>query len=766
MSHLHPPGLFRPLLWVIVGLLAVAAAFHVYRAAAQTPDATDTPRPTFTPTASPADLGLADSFAELGKFDEAVGVYSAVIERGRPPDRLIARVSLAQILLDDGQNSAAIQHLDAYLIEAPVSADVRDAQLLLAEALKAERQYADALSLYNAFLMQSSPAAAYAEMGRAEALAWLGDTSASSAGESVLESELPKPTRLRFIMTMAQALEDAQPEDALGWYQRLGRESSNTNDKALAISRAGFIDMALHPLADYALVPGTLEIIERYPDSPSAREAVDRVPKGLNTPSGRPIDPYYIGLVYYEAGESRLARTQFLESLSLNRSADPTLAARSSFYLAVLDERTSSFGSAITRYGDVIELDPDVDLADDALWWQGRLYEQQRQPSRARAAYERILSDYARSSFAKDARFRLALLLYDAESADEAAAAFAAIAEESRSDEKQRALLWQGKSLDAAGEGRAADAIWQSLADAAPDDYYGLRAAVLLGKGSGALRDANIGNRKEPDWAAIEAWLIDTGAGDPVAAQQVFAADEHWSAGQALLALGMERRAGAEFDTLLQSSLGDPNMLHLLSRQFYRIGQYDLSARAAARLLAHVPKAALSTAPQGIWALAYPVPYAEAFRDAVKESKAPNVLLLSLVRQESFFDPLAGSSAGALGLTQVVPPTGAEIAEQLEVSDFATDDLFRPQVSLRFGAHYLRWQLDAFDGNFYQALAAYNGGPGNAQRWARAAGGDVDRFMAEVEFSQTLAYVQLVSENLARYRQIYQGLDEPALQKD
>jgi len=68
--------------------------------------------------------------------------------------------------------------------------------------------------------------------------------------------------------------------------------------------------------------------------------------------------------------------------------------------------------------------------------------------------------------------------------------------------------------------------------------------------------------------------------------------------------------------------------------------------------------------------------------------------------------------------------------------------------------------------NVYHALAAYNGGPGNAQRWRDAAGDDADRFLEEIDFSQTKVYLQLVLENLARYRQLFEGLDVPALPED
>jgi soluble lytic murein transglycosylase len=183
-------------------------------------------------------------------------------------------------------------------------------------------------------------------------------------------------------------------------------------------------------------------------------------------------------------------------------------------------------------------------------------------------------------------------------------------------------------------------------------------------------------------------------------------------------------------------------------------------------LLSNVSEEDANTAPPGLWRLAYPAPFVSIVRDVSDEEDVPDVLLLSVIRQESFFDPLAGSTAGALGLAQVIPATGETIAQDMGVEDFSIDDLYRPSVSLRFGAHYLGQQLDAFDGDVYAALAAYNGGPGNAAKWSDVAGGDPDRFLEEVEFDQTKAYLRLVSENLARYRQVYQGVPEPALPAD
>jgi soluble lytic murein transglycosylase len=141
----------------------------------------------------------------------------------------------------------------------------------------------------------------------------------------------------------------------------------------------------------------------------------------------------------------------------------------------------------------------------------------------------------------------------------------------------------------------------------------------------------------------------------------------------------------------------------------------------------------------------------------------PPLLLLALIRQESFFRPDAESVASALGLTQVIPATAEEIAGQLKEEDFTFGNLVRPKVSLRFGAHYLGAQLELFEGDVPAALAAYNGGPGNSLRWREAAPADADLFLEVINLSETRSYVELVLEHYAHYRYAYGLADGPSL---
>jgi soluble lytic murein transglycosylase len=750
---------------LLLGAFTVAAVWQTGPLhAGPSPEATRTATPTpppATPTPSPPDAALAAKFAWQGRFEAAIAAYLAVVEQGTSEERLAARLGLARVYLDDGQTASAVHQLDAYLLEASAAEDVRAAQYLLAEALALQGEWDQALPLYDAYIEADGGAATYARLGRAEALASLGRVpEAILEARRLLDGELPRSVRLALILAMAQTLEASHPNDALSWYDRLRRESQSPADQALALWRTASIQYDLGDAT--ARVGAWTAVIQRFPETSTAQAIVDEAP-----PGNAGLDSYYIGLVYYRGGHDREARAAFETSFESNRKGpDHSLAARASYYLAVLDESAGDIDEAVRGYGRVVELDPSVELADDALWWRGRLLELAGRIAEAADSYRRLLSAFDSSNWAPEARFRLALLDYDQGDFDEAADGLAAVAEEADSEERQRALLWRGKALAEAGDETEAEAAWRALREEAPIDYYGLRAAVLLGEARGGLWDAGLTEAEEPSWAAIEAWVLVTGSGNPWEALKILLYDRHWALGRELLSLGMDGRATDEFRLILEAADGEPYALYQLARLFHSAGMTHLSSQAAARLLWTVPGEAAEGAPGDLWRLAYPAPFSEVLREEADIAEVPELLLLALIRQESFFDPLAGSSAGARGLTQVMSATGEAIARDLAWADFEVGDLYRPSVSLRFGAHYLAEQIDLFDGNIYEALAAYNGGPGNALRWADTAGDDIDRFVEEIEFSETEAYVRLVTENLARYRQLYRGLEEPSLPRD
>jgi soluble lytic murein transglycosylase len=110
---------------------------------------------------------------------------------------------------------------------------------------------------------------------------------------------------------------------------------------------------------------------------------------------------------------------------------------------------------------------------------------------------------------------------------------------------------------------------------------------------------------------------------------------------------------------------------------------------------------------------------------------------------------------------QVIPSTGAQIASSLGwPPDYETRDLYRPMVSVRFGVWYLATQRNQLD-NLFAAMAAYNGGPGNAAWWWEMAEGDEDLFAELIGFSETRLYVRLIREHYAKYAWLYGDLEMP-----
>ena len=126
------------------------------------------------------------------------------------------------------------------------------------------------------------------------------------------------------------------------------------------------------------------------------------------------------------------------------------------------------------------------------------------------------------------------------------------------------------------------------------------------------------------------------------------------------------------------------------------------------------------------------VPFGAEITAAAKKHGIDPALLAGLVKQESGFNPNAGSPAGARGLTQLMPGTAAGLG---------VTNVLDPAQSLDGGAKYLRQQLDAFGGDVTRALAAYNAGPGAVQRY-----GGVP------PYAETQNYVRIVQANAAQYR--------------
>jgi soluble lytic murein transglycosylase len=150
-----------------------------------------------------------------------------------------------------------------------------------------------------------------------------------------------------------------------------------------------------------------------------------------------------------------------------------------------------------------------------------------------------------------------------------------------------------------------------------------------------------------------------------------------------------------------------------------------------------------------------PLSDAGVIREQAAEKHLDPALIAGVIYAETKFEPRT-SSAGALGLMQILPSTAEYIAHLSGGTAFTTGDLATPKVNVAYGSYYLRYLLDHYEGNEMLAVAAYNGGLANVDAWvakAREAGKTLS--VSEIPFPETQAYVQKVMRAQAEYRAVY-----------
>jgi soluble lytic murein transglycosylase len=150
-----------------------------------------------------------------------------------------------------------------------------------------------------------------------------------------------------------------------------------------------------------------------------------------------------------------------------------------------------------------------------------------------------------------------------------------------------------------------------------------------------------------------------------------------------------------------------------------------------------------------------PLQYAGTIRRQAAEKHVPPALIAAVIYAETKFVPRT-SPTGAEGLMQVEPQTALDLARRSGATAFSVSDLQHPATNIAYGTYYLRELLDQYHGSTVLALAAYNGGETNVDRWeaqARAHGHDLT--IAEIPFPETRAYVAKVLSAERRYARTY-----------
>jgi soluble lytic murein transglycosylase len=221
-----------------------------------------------------------------------------------------------------------------------------------------------------------------------------------------------------------------------------------------------------------------------------------------------------------------------------------------------------------------------------------------------------------------------------------------------------------------------------------------------------------------------------------------------------LAAVGELDWVRAELSALSAESAA-PELMFNAAVLYARAGAVKLSSDAARSVLGKMPPRFPAGAWLEAWKLAYPRPYAELVSEQAKKNALAPSLIYAIMREESAFDPDAESPADAYGLMQLILPTARTAGKALGLPHDRVA-LKRPSVNIPLGARVLGRYTGQFPQDPLLAIAAYNAGPGAAQRWRKERpGASFDLWVELIPYVETRRYIKRVLGSAAVYAVVY-----------
>jgi soluble lytic murein transglycosylase len=699
--------------------------------------------------------------------DFQAGRYEAAAKGFESADEPAARYLRALALVEAGRGPDALRAFTGLEEKLPDLADRVAFSRARTHELMGESRTAG--SAYGGVKM-GSILWAEAQLAQARALQRTGDRiGALDAMASILS--LPAPEELT---------RGDPASEALLLTGRLRAAGKVEADQALA--RRAFVECwAVHPLSDAS--PTCLEELKKLPGhagAPPSHEDVLRRSEGLldsnrNAPALAELTTLVAKLPGAGKGESLACRARFalgkayrrgrqhskaIDTLRpvAERCEDPQLRVRALYVLASASSIVAPV-EGVAAYRALARDYPAHPFADDALYYAADLLARSGRTGEALAALSDLSEKYPSGDFRAEALFRIAWIERQSGHVASALASLSRIERDYEGTdpyEHARAIYWRARLLTQrgdAGDAALAREAWHALAERYPGDYYGLLARARL---------------EEAAPGSAPTWLRARGADAPEGFRYQpgsLLKDRHFRAGLLLLRMGLVHAAAEELAAVDRKALAGGEALLLVAELLDRAGDQ----KTAHNLIRSLGRSALRQRPEGtalrIWRVAYPAVFRSEVERWAPPAGVPPDLLLALMREESGLDPNVISSAGAIGLTQLMLSTAQGVAKKLRMGGVQQADLMKPPVSIRIGAAYFGGLLQRYDGSEVLALAAYNVGEGPVKSWLRSRGSlPLDAFVEEIPVQETRGYVKRVLRSYAAYRFLYGTVtDKPVL---
>ena len=366
--------------------------------------------------------------------------------------------------------------------------------------------------------------------------------------------------------------------------------------------------------------------------------------------------------------------------------------------------------------------------------------------SKAEDHFESLIEKYQGHKNSAAAKYLLGLLWYRKGSHKKVVALYDKFLLDSGSDLWELQIrFWLWRSLQQMNSSRAAEQAEAILKDF-PLTYYGLQVRYETQKSLQTLLKEKVPKVEAKYWWSQES-------------------RQRWKRIMKLIEHAWVNEAEKEIDLLPSPTMASEYMLRA---QLWTAAQRPHRAMVELNEAVHKDPRFLV---KPFLEMAFPKDFIKQVKKSSSEFEMDKDLVFSVIRQESGFTVDAVSPSNAMGLMQLIPLTGRETARWLKVKGFRKRDLFKPGLNVRFGSHFLRRMIRKYKGVVPLALASYNVGPGNLDRWLnqRQDLKEWDKFgkqtiddlwVDELPWAETSFYVKAILRNYLLYKIIFSGEDK------
>jgi len=777
---------------------------------------TPTPTATYTPEAPPTPTGTAtlppappitpltriqsgEQALFYGDYDTARTEFESAYRDGDSPQvRAAALWGLGRTEYADRRPGTALTHLQQIVTEFPDSAFIPYANFLMGKANYELERFPEAAANYSVYLeLRPGVLDAYGQELRGDALFDNGNYAEAleAYSASMAAPRIDDPLVLE-IKTAQTRIEIGDYATAISTYDAIFDRTSNDYVKAQMDYLAGLAHQEVdqdeqanerflhtvenYPLSYYSYLALVQLVGAEYPVSeldrglvdyfagqyPEALAALDRhIDAGFDTDG---TARYYRALTQREL-QNYEAALQGLSNFIDNYPEHPRWAEAWSDKAYTQWFYVGDYLNGAQTYLDFVDAAPTQPEAVDYLMSAARILERNDRLEEAALVWQRVADEYPDSAQTSQALFLAGIVQYRRGDYHMALPIFQrSLLLSTQKEEQARAYLWVGKTQQQLGDESAKQAAWQQAQAIDPSGYYSERARDLL-TGRAPFEPPSTYNIEidlDAERADAAAWIrvtfglpADTdleGLGPLAGDLRIVRGTEFWE-------LGLYEEARAEFEDLREFVSASPENSFRLANYLLNLGLYRPAIFASRQVLTLAgldDQIASLSAPPYFNHVRYGTYYDDLIVTNAEEHGLHPLFLFSVVRQESLFEGFVRSNAGARGLMQIIPSTGASIAKSIGWPvAFDPEDLYRPYVSMKLGATYMATNQKLLDDDLYAALAAYNAGPGNASVWKELAGDDQDLLLEIIRFQETRDYIRYIYEIYTIYQNLYSPMN-------